>query len=118
MFLKILTSYVSNFVSTLTIPKGVNQGISPSNRFLENCYYVFEDIDFYFFAIFLTLAQVTVLFSEPFDLPPPPPPERGKSGVTPLEIGFWWIAAMGLDIDLCFFAMFLASAKLSGGGGG
>ena len=47
----------------MTPPKGVNQcrGYPPENRFLDKCVYVFEDIDFCFFAMFLTLAQLTFI---------------------------------------------------------
>ena len=67
-------------------PKGVNPGFyPPENRFLEKCVYVFEDIDFWFFAMLLTLALLTFIFSDTFGLTPL---YGGKSGVTPLKISF------------------------------
>jgi hypothetical protein len=76
-------------------------GYPPENRFLKNCCYVFEDIDFWVFATFLTLAQITFMFSEPFDLTRSS--KGGKSGVTPLKICLWRIAAMFLKISTSGF---------------
>ena len=46
--------------------QGVNQGLlPPENRFSENSGYVFEDVDYCFFAMFLTLVQLNQ------KLPPP-----------------------------------------------
>ena len=71
----------------MTPPKGVIQcrGYPPENRFLEKCVYVFEDIDFWFFEMLLTLAQLAFMFSDTFGLTPL---YGGKSGVTPLKISF------------------------------
>ena len=74
-----------------------------------NCGYIFEDIDFCFFAKFLPLAQLTSIFSDPFDLTPR---QGGKSGVTHLKIGFWRLLLFE-DIDFWVFAMFLTLAQLT-----
>ena len=52
------------------------------------------------------------MFSEPFDLTRSS--KGGKSGVTPLKICLWRIAAMFLKISTSvFFAMFLTLAQLT-----
>ena len=60
---------------------------------------MFEDIDFWFFAMLLTLAQLTFMFSDTSDLPPP---LKGvNQGLTPLENRFLENCGyIFVDIDL------------------